>query len=385
LRFGQGLVDFQPVLRFQPLQAASYVVLAVLLAGCSSEQQTQESISSLDAASTNHTVEVPATPVAELEQVQPTAPTAESAPESAIEPAPVSDPLSLTKEPTLDADPPAVTAADEIESVDDILAELNAIKLDGEGGNTLGDPDKVVELMHKGNALISDGQPDAALAKYNDALKFAEKGGDSEVFYNMGIAYKAKGELDKAAAEYRRALELTPKYAEALNNLGNILKDQKKYDEAIRHFESSIRIFPDNPNTHNNLGTAYAIKGDVNRAAVCFAKAVRLQPSYIDARQNLGLAYMQQDRLDVAEKEFSEAFQMARGVMLYEEKRLETARKMKDQAETPGSPLTYQQRNKAGGELDAAEQATGMANAKYQRSLRLLQNVRARRQTIPNR
>ncbi len=139
MRFGQGLVDFQPVFRIQPFQAASYVVLAALLAGCGSEQQTQRSISSLDAVSTNHTVEVPATPVAELEQVQPTAPTTESTPESAIEPAPVGDPLSLTKEPTLDADPPAVTAADEIESVDDILAELNAIKLDGEGVHSLGD------------------------------------------------------------------------------------------------------------------------------------------------------------------------------------------------------------------------------------------------------
>ncbi len=76
--------------------------------------------------------------------------------------------------------------------------------------------------------MISAGRPDAALARYNEALEFAEDGEDSEVFFNMGIAYKAKGELAKAAAEYERALELTPQYAEALNNLGNIRKDQKK-------------------------------------------------------------------------------------------------------------------------------------------------------------
>jgi hypothetical protein len=66
-------------------------------------------------------------------------------------------------------------------------------------------------------------------------------------------------------------------------------------------------------------------------------------------------------------------------MMLRQKKRLETARVMVDQAKKPGSPLTYEQRNRAGGELDAAEQASRMANSKYQRSLRLLQNVRVRR------
>ena len=288
------------------------------------------------------------------------------------------DPLSL------DATPP-VSGADREESVDDILAELNAIKLDGEEGNQLGDPDKVVALMHEGNALLSAGQPDAALAKYNEALQFAEKEGDPDVFFNRGIAYKAKGEIDNAIAEYRRALELVPDYAEAHNNLGNLLKDQKKFDEAILHFESSIKIFPDNPNTHNTLGTVYAMRGEVNKAAVYFAKAIRLQPSYIDARQNLGLAYIQQGRLDAAEREFSEALQMTKSIMLREEKWLEAAKLMMDQAKKPGSPLTYEQRNEAAGKLDAAEQAIRVANAKYQRSLSLFQNILVRRQSAPKR
>ena len=286
------------------------------------------------------------------------------------------DPLSL------DATPP-VSGADREESVDDILAELNAIKLDGD--NSLGDPDKVVALMHEGNAMLSGGRPDAALAKYNEALKFTEDGEDSEVFFNRGIAYKAKGEIDNAIAEYRRALELVPDYAEVHNNLGNLLKDQKKFDEAILHLESSIKIFPDNPNTHNNLGTVYAMKGEVNKAAVYFAKATRLQPSYIDARQNLGLAYIQQGRLDAAEREFSEALQTTKSIMLREEKRLEAAKLMMDQAKKPGSPLTYEQRNKAAGKLDTAEQASRVANAKYQRSLSLFQNILVRRQSAPKR
>jgi Flp pilus assembly protein TadD len=291
--------------------------------------------------------------------------------EPALEPAAASDPLSLDTAPLADS------GADGEESVDDILAELNAIKLEGDGGKSLGDPDKVVALMHEGNVLISVGRPDAALARYNEALEFAEDGEDSEVFFNMGIAYKAKGELAKAAAEYERALELTPQYAEALNNLGNIRKDQKKYDEAIAHLESSIKVFPGNPKTHNNLGTVYAIKGDVNKAELYFAKAVHLQPTYFEARQNLGIAYMQQGRLDVAEKELSEAVTMARGGMAYEQQRLAEAKAALAKAKTPA------EQNAARGEINAAEQAGRLAAGKYQRGMRFLQSVRAKRGAAP--
>jgi len=377
LRLASSLVCFWLVCRWEKKKTSGCLALVVFLGGCGSEQSVQQSDPGQDTVSPSPVAESSAIPDPEL-----------AATGLAVE--------SLA--PKLNAALPSSTGADSEESVDDILAELNAIKLEGEGYNRLGDPDKVAALMDEGNTLISAGKPDAALAKYNEALKFAENGEDPEVFFNMGIAYKVKGEnlkrenldpieeakgyaqlIDKAAAEYERALKVTPKYAEALNNLGNIRKDQKQYNEAIRCLELSIEIFPDNPNTYNNLGTVFAMKGNFNKAALYFTKAVRLQPSYIDARQNLGQAYQQQGRLDVAEKEFGEVLQMTRGMMLRQKKRLETARVMVDQAKKPGSPLTYEQRNRAGGELDAAEKASRMANTKYQRSLRLLQNVRVRR------
>ena len=150
------------------------IALAVLIAGCSSEQSEQQSESSTDTVSVSPNAVAPSIPDPEPVVKEPV-------------PRPVvaNDPLSL------DATPP-VSGADREESVDDILAELNAINLEGEGDNSLGDPDKVVALMNDGNAMLSAGRPDAALAKYNEALKFAEDGEDSEVFFNMGIAYRAK-------------------------------------------------------------------------------------------------------------------------------------------------------------------------------------------------
>ena len=278
----------------------------------------------------------------------------------------VSDPLSL--EPSLDSiDTPQL----EEESVDDILEQLNAIKLEDDSGVGLGDPDKVVALLKEGNDLIGTGNPDGALGKYQEALKYADGDGDPDVRFNMGIAYKAKGEAEKAIVEYKKALELAPEYAEAHNNLGNILKDQKKFDEAIYHFEASIKIFPDNPNTHNNLGTVYAIKNDIGKAAVHFAKAIRIQPTYFDARQNLGVAYMRQGRLDAAERELTQAVKMAMGGMAFERQRLQAAKNLLTGASTP------QEKQMAQHEIASAEKASRIAESKYRRGMSFLQRVRS--------
>ena len=171
-------------------KTTGFIALAVFLGGCGSEQSVQQSDTGPDTVSSSPVAESPATPDPEL---------------TATGPVVESGPLSL--EPTPDAPVPSSTGADSEESIDDILAELNAIKLEGEGDSPLSDPDKVVALMNEGNVLISAGKPAAALVKYNEALKFAENGEDPEVFFNMVIDYKAKGELAKAAAEYERALE----------------------------------------------------------------------------------------------------------------------------------------------------------------------------------
>ena len=277
-----------------------------------------------------------------------------------------SDPLSL--EPSLEPTDPGVTGGKAEESVDDILKQLNAIKLDDESGTKLGDPDKVVNLMEEGNAIVHR-DPAGALAKYREALKYADGEGDPDVFFNMGIAHKARGETDRAIAAYEKAIRLAPEYSEAHNNLGNLLMSQKKFDEAIQHFEASIKIFPENPNTHNNLGTVHAIRGDFGKAEAYFAKAVSIQPTYYDARQNLGVAYMRLGKLDEAEKELGQAVKIAEGGMHYERLRIQAAQNQLAKATKPGEKQAAQS------EIAAAQQAGQIASQKYIRGKGLLNNL----------
>lgn len=51
----------------------------------------------------------------------------------------------------------------------------------------------------------------------------------TQVHYNIA---KVAEDRDAAIASYRRALELNPRYEQAMNNLANILKDSNQLDEA---------------------------------------------------------------------------------------------------------------------------------------------------------
>ncbi len=52
--------------------------------------------------------------------------------------------------------------------------------------------------------------------------------------------------MDEAIAEYRKAIELDPKYVYAHNNLGMALRDKGRVDEAIAEWKKVIELDPKN-------------------------------------------------------------------------------------------------------------------------------------------
>ena len=67
----------------------------------------------------------------------------------------------------------------------------------------------------------------------------------AEAHNNLGVALKDQGELEEAAACYRRAVELKPDYAEAHNNLGNAFKDHGELEEAVACYRRALDLKPD--------------------------------------------------------------------------------------------------------------------------------------------
>jgi Flp pilus assembly protein TadD/mono/diheme cytochrome c family protein len=96
--------------------------------------------------------------------------------------------------------------------------------------------------------------------------------------FNLGTALALSGQIDRAVAEYRRALDLRPDYAQAHNNLAGMLLQQGRTADAIEHYQSAVRIDPRYVDAFANMARAYAIAGQREDAAAALESALRLSP-----------------------------------------------------------------------------------------------------------
>ncbi len=148
-----------------------------------------------------------------------------------------------------------------------------------------------------GAAWNAKGNYDKAIEYYKKALKsdlktFGEDHPNVATYRNnLGATWKAKGEYDKAIEYYEMALksdlknfgENHPKVATRWNNLGEAWRAKGEYDKAIDYYEkalnSDLKNFGENhPNIaahRNNLGVAWNAKGEHDKAIEYIEKALK--------------------------------------------------------------------------------------------------------------
>jgi DNA-binding winged helix-turn-helix (wHTH) protein/Flp pilus assembly protein TadD len=106
-----------------------------------------------------------------------------------------------------------------------------------------------------GGALIRHGRiaeaiAAAELARKRDPLSFAAQ-------VNVATVYRAAGEHDRAIAELRRALDITPGSSRALFQLGVTYVLMGRFDDAIREFDAAVQS-PQGRNPRFDAYRAYA-------------------------------------------------------------------------------------------------------------------------------
>jgi len=78
---------------------------------------------------------------------------------------------------------------------------------------------------------------------------------------NLGNVLKEQNRIEESAEAQRKALALSPDYAEGHSNLGNTLVSQGKLDEAIEHFERALALNPDLIEVRSNYAKALLQSG----------------------------------------------------------------------------------------------------------------------------
>jgi tetratricopeptide (TPR) repeat protein len=156
-----------------------------------------------------------------------------------------------------------------------------------------------------GNALAKRDRVDDAIAQFRQALKIHPK--CAEAFYGLGVAAAGRGRLDEAIVHYQAALNVNSTYANAHNNLGNALLTLGQVDAAIAHCQAAVDINPNLAEGYFNLGNALFVCRHLDTALVQYEKALEAQPDYADARYNIGLIWATRGKVDKAIEEYRKA------------------------------------------------------------------------------
>jgi tetratricopeptide (TPR) repeat protein len=115
--------------------------------------------------------------------------------------------------------------------------------------------------------------------------------------YNAGIKALAKNDLAAAAANFEKAVQLSPNDANSNLYLGYVRLKQNNWGEAVTALEkakANINSLDDSlkPILWNNLGLAYAKTNRPDDALNAYNQALQLDKNYVDARYNLAFAQL---------------------------------------------------------------------------------------------
>jgi Flp pilus assembly protein TadD len=117
----------------------------------------------------------------------------------------------------------------------------------------------------------------------------------------------ARSDTAGAIAHLNKALELSPRFPDALNTLGTIAYKARNYTEAERYFRRSLELAPEAYPPLVNLGGALLSEGKWQESLDYNLRAVKVRPDDALAHSQLGQSYFALGQLDAAESALKNA------------------------------------------------------------------------------
>lgn len=153
-------------------------------------------------------------------------------------------------------------------------------------------------LIHTqlGAGYYARGQYAVALEELRKAL---EVDASYPPAYNVLALVHADLREDKQAEQhFRRALDLSPQYAEANNNFGLFLCQRKRIPEAIERFEQALAnpLYATPESALANAGACSLEQGDIARSEQYYQRALKRVPTMASAMLGMAEVHYRQGR-----------------------------------------------------------------------------------------
>jgi tetratricopeptide (TPR) repeat protein len=170
-------------------------------------------------------------------------------------------------------------------------------------------PNRFAAYSNRGVKWVAKGDIDRAIADFSEAIRLEPKLGVA--YRNRGGAWSAKGDYDRAIADFNEVIRLDSKDILAYISRGDAYLAKKDYGRAITDYTEAIRLDPKLAVAYNNRCWARAITGGALLQALGDCdQAVRLESNeagYLDTR---GFVYLQLGRFDEAIADYNVALKI---------------------------------------------------------------------------
>lgn len=166
-------------------------------------------------------------------------------------------------------------------------------------------PEQANQLLAQGNAFEDNGDLEAALRCYREAVSLAPD--NPRAYMNVGNALQRLGRLDEALSAQREASRRAPEFAPARFNLATLLALSGDLAAAESELRDALRLEPEMAEASVALADVLESTGRSAEAEIELRRALRTRPHFAGAALNLGLLYLHNNRFDDAEKVLLEA------------------------------------------------------------------------------
>jgi len=168
-------------------------------------------------------------------------------------------------------------------------------------------------LLARGDAALRDDQTYGALEAYDGALALRS---DSMLAHlRRGETYQRRGDLERAARDYRTAAGLDPAATRPLDELGDVMYQRQRFLLAAKAYERYVQIDDRSPRVIYKLALAHYRDRNLDAAVAALDQAVRQNDRLTDAYYLLGMSLRDLGRLADARWAFEKAVTLSPGLI----------------------------------------------------------------------
>ncbi len=141
-----------------------------------------------------------------------------------------------------------------------------------------------------GQAMARMGDPEKAAALYRKALEIDAHHAPAAAA--MAYYLFERGKVDEAEAVIRGPLAAAPDDTELLACAGVLASRRGEFEPAIAHFQNAIRLSPRDPRLHACLGNCFKDIGRLAEAQAAYVEALKLAPQASMTRLNYAIVLL---------------------------------------------------------------------------------------------